>query len=159
MKKHLQSVIFISIIMLLFSSCSSHNNDSTEKLKRSEYIAINNLDGVTMEVDEQTISPTSLTVIFNNGSDKECIYGDPFVLEKLVDDEWYEGSIILEDGYGFNDIGYELPPNSTSEWAVDWEWLYGKLDVGDYRIIKEVLDFRKPGDYDEYYLAARFTIN
>jgi len=47
----------------------------------------------------------------------------------------------------------------NEEWKVDWSWLYGSLDTGEYRIVKDILDFRKTGDYDKYYLAAVFLIS
>ncbi|HLS06705.1 MAG TPA: immunoglobulin-like domain-containing protein, partial [Bacillota bacterium] len=70
----------------------------------------------------------------------------------------YQVPVAIDD-YGFNDIGYELNPSETEELTVDWEWLYEKIDSGEYRIIKDVLDFRKTGDFDKYYLAAPFTID
>jgi hypothetical protein len=42
---------------------------------------------------------------------------------------------------------------------VDWEWLYGNLDNGEYRIVKNVLDFKAPGDFDTHYLAAEFRVD
>src|SRR5690625_5016975 len=154
MRNFFLPIILLSITLIILVSCGNNSNNSSEKLNPSEYKTTNNLEDVTMKVDEQTISPEGLTVIFENNSDKDCIYGDPFTLEKIVDGKWFEVPIELEDNYGFNDIGYELPPDSSSELDIDWEWLYGNLDASNYRIIKEVLDFREPGDFDEYHLSA-----
>lgn len=41
---------------------------------------------------------------------------------------------------------------------VDWNWLYGVLEPGRYRIIKPVDDFRGTGDFTMYYLGAEFEI-
>jgi len=46
----------------------------------------------------------------------------------------------------------------NGEWNIEWDWLYGSLDTGEYRIVKNILDFRSTGDYDQYKLAAEFTI-
>lgn len=27
------------------------------------------------------------------------------------------------------------------KWSIDWDWLYGSLDKGEYRIVKGILDF------------------
>jgi len=51
-----------------------------------------------------------------------------------------------------------LPGKQSQEKNVDWDWLYGSLDEGEYRIIKQFYDFRATGDYDIYYLAAEFLI-
>ncbi|MGM8216599.1 immunoglobulin-like domain-containing protein [Bacillaceae bacterium W0354] len=112
-----------------------------------------------MTVVEGTVSPTGLTVLIEINSDKQCIYGEYFMLEKKIEGEWYQVPIEFEDNYGFNDIGYELNPSDIGEWIVDWDWLYGSLDPGEYRIVKDISDFREPGDYDKYNLAAEFTVD
>jgi hypothetical protein len=104
------------------------------------------------------VTATGLTLLFENSSDKQYTYGDPFLLEKKMHGKWYQVPIEMEENYGFNDIGYELDAAGRSEWEVDWEWLYGSLDSGEYRIVKDLLDVREPGDYNTHYLTAEFTI-
>lgn len=65
---------------------------------------------------------------------------------------------VFVNNYGFNDIGYDLVSGGEREWAVDWKWLYGRMDTGEYRIVKDILDFRDMEEYDTYYLATEFTI-
>ncbi|WFA08772.1 immunoglobulin-like domain-containing protein [Tissierella sp. Yu-01] len=129
-----------------------------ENLEPTAYEVINNFDGVTMTIKEGTVSPTGLTVIFKNNSNAQCIYGEYFLLEKKINENWYQVPIAIDGNYGFNDIGYELTFGENEEWIVDWDWIYGSLDTGEYRIVKDILDFRNTGDYDEYYLVAEFTI-
>jgi len=43
---------------------------------------------------------------------------------------------IIED-YAFISIGYTVDENNEVKFALDWEWLYGKLPPGSYRILKE----------------------
>ena len=106
---------------------------------------------------EGTVTSTGITVIFKNNTDKQCIYGEYFLLEKRMYQKWYQVPAII-DNYGFNMIGYHLASGENREMEVNWEWLYGNLDAGEYRIMKDILDYRKSGDYDEYYLAAEFTV-
>ena len=107
---------------------------------------------------DDTISATGITVVLKNNSDKECIYGEFFLLEQKFNNSWYEVPVIIDGNYGFNSIGYELSPGDSGEWEIDWDWLYGSLEAGQYRIIKDILDFRDTGDFDKYFLAAEFTI-
>lgn len=161
MNKYLCLLFYIPISLVLLAGCGGNNNShSTEPTdwEPTKYETVNTLDGVTMTVKEGTVSSTGLTVVFHNNSDKEYTYGDPFWLEKKSDGSWYQVPITIEDNYGFNDIGYILPPLGSSEWNVDWEWLYGNLDTGEYRIVKDVLDVIEPGDYDTHHLAAEFAI-
>lgn len=50
-------------------------------------------------------------------------------------------------------------PRKSSEHELDWEWLYGSLASGTYRIQKSVTDFRATGDYDKYTVYAEFILN
>ena len=40
----------------------------------------------------------------------------------------------------------------------NWEWLYGELPEGNYRIAKEIMDFRETGEYDTAIHYAEFRI-
>ncbi|MFA9560497.1 immunoglobulin-like domain-containing protein [Evansella sp. AB-rgal1] len=158
MKRYFCLLFCIAMSLILLSGCGSSNN-STEGTdwEPTLYETINNLDGVEMIVKEGTVSTTGLTVIFENNSVKECIYGEYFVLEKKMEGRWYQIPVAQEGD--FDDIGYELASSDVREWTIDWNWLYGGLDTGDYRIVKDILDFRKAGDFDKYYLTAEFTID
>ncbi|WP_391205525.1 immunoglobulin-like domain-containing protein [Psychrobacillus sp. L4] len=140
---------------------SSSNSDSNETTdwEPTIYETVNNLDEVTMIAKEGTVSSTGLTVTFENNSNKQIIYGDPSLIEKKIKGKWYQVPDVLSGNYGFNDIGYGLSSQEVKEWTTDWEWLYGNLDKGEYRIVKYILDFREAGDYDKYHLTAEFTVD
>ncbi len=146
----------------LLSGCQSDNSNQSIKTtdwKPTIYETVNNLDGVTMIAKEGTVSSTGMTVIFENNSDKQCTYGEYFLLEKKIEGKWYQVPVVLDGNYGFIDIGYGLASSDVSEWDVDWSWLYGNLDNGEYRIVKDILDFRKAGDFDTYHLTVEFTVD
>ncbi|MDA8235376.1 MAG: hypothetical protein M0Z31_11340 [Clostridia bacterium] len=141
----------------LTQTATSQAVDRTE-WKPTPYKTVNNFDGVTMTLKEGTTSSVGLTVAFKNNSKSKFIYGDDFWLEKKSKGGWYQVPVAIDDNYAFNDIGYNLVSRGAGEWAVDWRWLYGSLDTGEYRIVKDISDFRGPGEYDTYNLAAEFTI-
>jgi len=143
-----------SIILILFFTSGCVNKTDWEP---TAYENVNNFDGVNMTVKEETVSLAGLTVVIENNSGSQCIYSEDFLLEKKIKEKWYQVPVIIES-YGFNGIGYELAPGVKGEWDVDWAWLYGSLDTGEYRIVKNILDFRSSGDFDEYSLAADFKI-
>jgi hypothetical protein len=126
--------------------------------KTTTYETVNNFDGVNMIVKKGTDSSTKLTVAIENNSNSKCIYGEYFCLEKKINGRWHRVPVTMDGNYGFNDIGYNLASGATGEMVVDWNWLYGSLDTGEYRIVKDIMDFRGSGDYDTYYLDAKFTI-
>lgn len=148
------------IFSFLAAGCTNHNDNTGEEpnnnLKPSTFDIVNNLEDVTMIVNGET--PTGLTVVFKNNSDIECIYGEYFYLEKKYDGKWYEVPIAIKENYGFEDIAYILPANEETEWVVDWDWLYGSLEAGEYRIIKDIHKPNESEEYDTYYLAAEFKI-
>ncbi|WP_138417488.1 immunoglobulin-like domain-containing protein [Aquibacillus sediminis] len=153
--------IIMGVTLLVGCGDEGSNGDSAEttEWQPTTYESVNNIDGITIDVKKGTISSAGLTVILENTSDKQYTYGEYYMLEKTINGSWYQVPIVLDENYGFNDIGYELASSDVSEWTVDWDWLYGNLENGQYRLVKDVLDVREPGDYDTYYLAAEFTIN
>lgn len=115
------------------------------------------LDGVTMEVTE--CSDTSVTVKITNDTDKDIECGEDFCL-KMQDEEtgeWRELDKVI-DNAAFNTIAYVIQKDSPYEAVIDFEWLYGKLEPGRYRIVKTITDFRGTGDYTDYAFTAEFSI-
>ncbi|MDZ4133347.1 MAG: immunoglobulin-like domain-containing protein, partial [Dethiobacteria bacterium] len=153
--KYLGFMLCIFLCAVFLAGCGQPGSE--QGWEPTDYITVNNLEGVTMTVREETVSSTGLTLAFVNNSDQQCIYGEHYVLEKKINQGWYQVPVVVEGDYGFDDIGYDLAPDEEKEWDVDWEWLYGSLDAGDYRIVKDILDFRVAGDYDTYSLAVEFT--
>ena len=64
----------------------------------------------------------------------------------------------VTNNYAWNAIAYLIPENGDYEAKIDWEWLYGELPAGNYRIAKEVMDFRGAGDFDKKFFYAYFEI-
>ena len=182
MKRDFYLLVCMVMILVLIAGCKNDQKINAAKTKENTaektvkekdssqspyptdwspttYETVNNLNGVTMTVKQGTVSATKLTVIIKNRSDNDCIFGEFFELEKKINGQWYKVPVTIEGDYGFNSIGYDLPSGETREWAVDWKWLYGSLESGEYRIVKDILDFRATGDYDTNYLAAEFVIN
>lgn len=117
----------------------------------------NNLENVTVAVMDNTA--TTLKLEINNQSSKEIQYGDEYQIFQY-DEEikgWRHADTIIEN-YGFHMIAYVLDPKSTTTLDIDFEWLYGTLEPGRYRIVKEIMDFRGTGDYTNYWYLAEFIV-
>src|SRR5699024_6335909 len=141
------------------SSCSKINQTTNSlSLEQTPYQNVNNLAGVTMSVSSTALSSSGGTFILTNKTDTTFIYGAAYSIEKKINNQWYKVPTIVEE-YGFEDIGYELAATDSSEWPVDWEWLYGKLESGEYRILKDVLDVKQPGEYTTYHLSVVFNLD
>jgi len=177
MKKYQYLFVCTAISLTLLAGCGNHGNRNsaagientltetvlsqpaeTTDWEPTKYETVNNFDGVTMTVKEGTASSTGLKVTFKNNSSSQCIYGEFFWLEKKINGRWYQVPVVIDGDYAFSLIGHDLASGADGEWAADWDWLYGSLGTGKYRIVKDILDFRGTGNYDTYYLAAEFTI-
>ncbi|WP_367568793.1 M56 family metallopeptidase [Lacrimispora sp.] len=112
---------------------------------------------IVMLVKGGIATPLGTTVTLKNVTDSEYIYGESYTIQRKDDGGWIDVEPIIEN-YGFNSIGYMLPAMESKEMAIDWEWLYGKISPGDYRIVKDALLVRSPGDYDTFTLYAAFTV-
>lgn len=97
------------------------------------------------------VSPTGATIIIKDTNNKPFVYGEWYKIEKENNDKWYEVKTII-DAYGFEDIGYLIEENSKNKeitLSIDWEWLYGELPSGQYRLLKQV---------DNQYISVEFDI-
>ena len=96
----------------------------------------------------------------SNGNDvSELSTGSFFIVEHLVDDSWVEVEIKDPKGeIAWTAEAWMIPLNDTVEWPINWEFLYGELESGDYRIGKEIMNFRGPGDYDKEMVYVEFTV-
>ena len=104
---------------------------------------INELDeveGVSMVIKDGTLSRRGATVIITDTSGMNYTYGEEYRIDKYKEGVWKELDVIVEGNYGWNSIGYMVDDNGILELDVKWEWLYGRLEDGYYRIVKSVND-------------------
>ena len=90
---------------------------------------------VIMQLKENTLSSTGLTMILKNQSDLNIQYGNPYSIEIYQNGYWKTVELI-------NDISFTLPAyglnkGESKEISIDWERGYGKLSKGKYRIVKD----------------------
>lgn len=126
-------------------------------IRNTDTDVLSPLDGVTMEVTE--CSDISVTVRIVNDTDKDIQCGEDFCLEMQDEEtgEWRELDEVI-DNAAFNAIAYMVQKDLPYEAVIDFEWLYGKLEPGRYRIVKTVMDFRGTGDFTDYTFTAEFSI-
>ena len=125
-----------------------------------EFVTLQEDWGITLEAED--ITPGGLTIRCTQSGGNptgELNTGSWYIVENWTQENgWKEVDYVIKDNIGWTMEAWLIPANSTSEWEVDWEWLYGKLPVGKYRIGKEIMDFREPGDYDKAIYYAEFEI-
>lgn len=84
------------------------------------------------------------------------MYGNAFVIEQEVDGEWYELRTIND--LIFTTEGYILKPTDMKELEVSWEYWYGELSSGKYRLVKNLSIEYQDDTRDSFDVAGEFEI-
>ena len=117
---------------------------------------------VDMQIKEGTLTKNSLTIIIKENIDYNIIYGEPFWLEKYnyktSDYEKLENT--TGNNCAFNLPAYSVTPDKPLELVQDWSCMYGSLNKGIYRIVKDAsFNSDIPIDKDDiYYIWTEFEI-
>lgn len=114
--------------------------------------------GLTLSVKD--VTPTGLTLVCTkNGGNPtgELTCGTDYHLIVLEDGVWKDVPTVIEE-YAWNSLAYHFPEGQDTEFDYTWEWLYGKLPAGIYRLTKGFMDFRGAGDYDTAVYWVEFEI-
>lgn len=97
-------------------------------------------ENVTMSIKEGTLTPTGATLLIKNQSKHEVGFGTEYHLEVKLGDKWYEVPYFDSSigGVAWALVGVGVDAGETFEYPLSWEFLYGALREGTYRIRKEV---------------------
>ena len=154
MKKNLKITLIILGVLILVSGIYFIFNDNNIKSETTEL-----LKNTSMIIKEGTLTNTGCTVIITDTEKEEVhIYGDSFSLEIKKDNKWQKLKPIIED-YAFNLVGYHVNENNELEQDIKWEWLYGNLEPGEYRLVKNAAIKYKDNYLGNGVVYAEFTIN
>ncbi len=145
------------LLILLFALTCLLTACSTKECQNNKYV-LDEFEYASIEIVDNNITDTGLTLKLTYNGENSGTYGSWYELQVKERDCWVDVEVVVDGEYAFTDIGYQVPPGGSFRLQVDWEWLYGALSKGEYRIITRVLDFRGSGDFDEHYLSAEFTI-
>ena len=147
MKKILALVLTFALVMTL-SGCGQ------------EPVAVTHDWGVSLEA--QNVSATGLTIVCqqSGGEDVfELSTGSYYVIQKLAKNGWKDVKCVKSKrNLSWTLEAWLIPLESSTAWDVNWEWLYGQLPPGQYRIGKEITNFRDTGDFDKEIVYAEFII-
>lgn len=112
------------------------------------------------------VSPTGLTLVCEQygvipgdgiAGLMDLMTGAPFWLEVWNGSGWEMVPAIPEETVWTTE-GWRINRNDTTRWNVGWEYLYGELESGTYRIGKNVSKGNRPGEYAHQNFYAVFQI-
>ena len=131
----------IILILLLISVLASCNTTTNEQISQSTTSVISDSATQVTEVKNVTIrisnvSPIGATVVIKDTNNPPYLYGSWYMLEKQTNGTWQAVDAVIEN-YAFDTVGYMTDTNHEVTFEINWEWLYGVLTTGHYRLIKE----------------------
>lgn len=108
------------------------------------------------------ITPTGLTLVCNQlggNITSEPTTGSYFNLEVSEDNQWKAVKTLPQkNDIAWTEEAWIIPLNDSVQWKVNWEWLYGKLPEGNYRIAKKITDSSEGGESRTRIFYAYFEI-
>ncbi|NLJ90619.1 MAG: hypothetical protein GX323_06935 [Clostridiales bacterium] len=126
-------------------------------LEASQHEDLSDNSSIKMEVEEGSASPLGLKLTLKNLSKKEIAFNEEYTLEKKLGDSWYKVPFQVDD-HRCGGIGYELPFLQSRKLDLNWKDIYGELEPGNYRIIKDFNDSRRQSSYNRTYIASEFAL-
>ena len=114
--------------------------------------------GITLTLKNLTRTGATIVCTQSGGVPTgELQTGSFFILEKLTETGWKEVEHLPQErDVSWTSIAYLVNIDGTTEWTINWEWLYGELPDGHYRIGKPFDDFRGTANYDTMMIYATF---
>ena len=119
-------------------------------------------DTVSMYIKEGTLTKTNATILIEEKEDYNLSYGFPFWIEKFdYKTNKYKKVSLVNDNCAFNLPAFWVTPDKPLELKQDWSCMYGELDKGLYRLVKNVFfDSDTPIDENKtFYISVEFSID
>ena len=115
---------------------------------------VKQIDGLDIHIN--SVSADSISLSINNTSTGTYGYGATFRLEKRFGRKTWSKLSPIRGAVWFQEDWFSyVRPGETSSISYKWDWYYGCLSSGDYRIL--VL-LREEGHEESFMLSAEFSI-
>ena len=125
----MKKLIVFLLVLFILAGCGGEPAQPTQPHQSTP------VENVTIQISD--ISPSGATVTITDTNEKPYLYGEWYKIQKLTDGQWQDVPHVI-DNYAFTAIGYIPDENGEVKFTINWEWLYGTLPAGTYRIFKEV---------------------
>ena len=158
MKKLIALVLALVCVLSVVGCSSETDGDAIENDQNDE---MTSKWGVILEAENVTAN--GLTIVCNHSGGEnvaELSTGSYFVIQKSEETGWGDVEYLPQEyELVWTAEAWMIQKEGATQWDVNWEWLYGELPAGEYRIGKEIMNFRGAGDYETEMLYAGFVID
>lgn len=116
--------------------------------------------GINLTAENITSTSATIKCVQSGGEPTgELHTGSWFIIENWTEENgWKEMPYVVEGDIAWTEEAWMITTDDVCEWDINWEYLYGAIPEGKYRIGKEIMDFRGPGDFDKAIYYAEFII-
>ncbi len=120
----------------------------------------NNSWGITLTAKD--VTPVGMTIVCTQNDHDvvgELFTGSSYSLYRYVEDEWIAVEYLpQEHEIAWTSEAWVIPLEETVEWETNWEWLYGELPQGHYKLGKGIMNLPEPGKLDTSMQFVEFEI-
>ena len=159
--KKLMAFVLALVCVLSIGGCSSKTGGPSQNLLENDHNDKKpNQWGITLEAANVTANGLTILCTHSGGENAaELTTGSYYIIQKSEKTGWVEVAYLPQEyELAWTSEAWIIQKEGTTQWDVNWEWLYGELSAGEYRIGKEIMNFRGPGDYDTELVYAEFII-
>ena len=106
------------------------------------------------------ISKTGLTLVYAQSGGNptgQLSTGKKYSLQTYKNGVWVNVPTVI-DNYAWESTAIIIKKDNITTVDINWEWLYGVLQKGKYRIETEIIDLREPGNFDKQVYYSDFEI-
>ena len=114
--------------------------------------------GITLTVTDVSSSGLTLTITQSGGiAEGRLETGAEYQLERTVDGKIWTAVTPMEEPV-WDMMARIIHSDDSVEFELDWSWLYGQLEAGQYRICKTITLFGESGPGRSQFYSAEFTV-
>ena len=115
-----------------------------------------------IEMTAENVTSSGLTLVCNQAGGEnlaELNVSSFYNVQVLKDGNYIDAKYILDPSeVAWDSMAHIITLNGETKWDINWEHLYGKLPVGEYRISKEITNFKGPNESEKEYIFVNFEI-
>ena len=165
----MKKIVMILAVVLLLGGCSAkpEGETTTAAIIETEPVQVSQTEaaaaedwGIVMRLENEKTGGAEV-ILDRSGSESsdELMCGSDYTLEKRVDGAWQpvpqkDPEMVV----AWTAEAYMIPAGGEHRMTLDWSWMYGELESGQYRVGKSVMLFRGTGDYDTSFVYAEFAV-
>ena len=127
-------IIIIVILLAILTCVFILKNNNSKFAGKAD--SVSSIKGVSISVKEYTLAHTDTVIIIKNETDSDIETGTAFSIDKEVNGKWMK--LKTKHDTFWNLVSIIIPSNSSRELECNWEDIYGKLEKGTYRLVKEI---------------------